>query len=160
MTRAATSFATLQGQLNEFQRLVFDSDFHHTTPKSGWSISEHVDHCVRVMRFALERIHEPKPTSRSKTLVGHVILAIGWIPRGRAKAPELVRGTRRSSEEISSEITELRRLAADLPSHALNNRKIRVMKHPYFGGLTASETLRFLAIHNRHHLKIIRDIVL
>jgi hypothetical protein len=160
MTRAATSLATLQGQIDALQRLVYDSDFHHSTPKSGWSISEHVDHCVRVMRVALERIHEPKPTSRPKSLVGHVILAIGWIPRGRGKAPELVRGTRRSSEEISSEINELRRLAGDLPPHVLSDRKTRVMKHPYFGGLTASETLRFLAIHNRHHLKIIRDIVL
>ena len=31
-------------------------------------------------------------------------------------------------------------------------------KHPYFGALDIAEWMRFMDVHHRHHLKIIRDI--
>ena len=160
MTGVERSLSAIRDQLEEFRRLAFDSDFHHLTPRSQWSISQHVDHCLLVMKAAMERLHDPKPTSRKKTLVGHVILAIGWIPRGRGKAPELVRGTLRDPKEVVSAISEIERQTSTHPAAALANRNLRILKHPYFGGLTAEETLRFVAIHNRHHLKIIKDMVL
>jgi hypothetical protein len=33
------------------------------------------------------------------------------------------------------------------------------MRHPYFGGLTPAEWLRFIPVHHHHHLKIVRDIL-
>ena len=31
-------------------------------------------------------------------------------------------------------------------------------RHPYFGALDISEWMRFMDVHHRHHLKIVRDI--
>ena len=33
-----------------------------------------------------------------------------------------------------------------------------VFPHPYFGGLSAAQGVRFLGMHNHHHWKIVRDI--
>jgi hypothetical protein len=32
------------------------------------------------------------------------------------------------------------------------------LPHPYFGGLTPVQTLRFLVVHTGHHLRIVADI--
>ena len=32
-------------------------------------------------------------------------------------------------------------------------------KHPYFGILTKRQSIRFIEVHTKHHLKIIRDIL-
>ena len=93
-------------------------------------------------------------------LTGHLLLALGWIPRGVGKSPKGVvpaernagrpRGARRPAAQGSTATRRSpRRVLAD---------PTPVFPHPYFGGLTALQGLRFLGIHTHHHLKIVADI--
>ncbi len=129
---------------------------------SGWSIGQHYDHLLKVEQHILNAIEKGFPEERKRriNLVGRILLAIGWIPRGVAKSPERFVG-------MQPEISELRdRLESVLVSlahvagkgDALRDRT-KKLDHPRFGALTAAQMLTFLRHHHRHHEKIIRDIV-
>ncbi len=67
----------------------------------------------------------------------------------RSASPDEVR---RNVEAARTEVGGLGGLLAEI------ERARWRIEHPYFGGLTAADWLRFMVIHTRHHLKIIADI--
>ena len=91
--------------------------------------------------------------------MGRVVLKTGFIPRGRGKAPRATRPAERDAEDIEA---GMRRLAGRLDElleqlPLLEEAGWRTL-HPYFGALDISEWMRFMDVHHRHHLKIVRDI--
>ena len=84
-----------------------------------------------------------------------MILATGRIPRGRAKAPEIAMPQEGiAGDELGgwfdNAVTWVER-AAELPAD-------RWFRHFALGVLDRDRALRFVEIHNRHHLQIISDI--
>jgi hypothetical protein len=92
-----------------------------------------------------------KPLSFS----GKVILFTGYIPRGKAKAPEAVKPRSGGNPEV---IEKLHRIANGLLTTVSALETPNGFAHPYFGWLTPDQTFRFLTIHIRHHLKIVKKI--
>ena len=90
------------------------------------------------------------------TLVGRAVLFTGWIPRGAGKAPETAQPQVESGVELRRELGESRETVLELEAVLLEveTAKARI-GHFAFGGLTAMQWLRVMAIHTRHHLKII-----
>lgn len=127
---------------------------------SLWSIGQQIDHTLKVlevgMRF-LEGSRESLP--RGINLVGRFALATGWLPRGVGKSPKGVLPSECAPSELAERASLLRKTYCDraLPEAALADPR-PVFPHPYFGGLTAAQGVRFLAVHTRHHLKIVEDI--
>jgi hypothetical protein len=131
---------------------------------SHWTLYKQIEHILAVNRKILKLIvTEDEWTSEpeSKTLRGHIILPLGLIPRGKAKAPKSVHPSGLSQEE-------LKELAAEVDSYLkqveeiANNGKLPkqiIGNHPYFGGLSGSDWMRMIEIHQIHHLKIVKDIV-
>jgi hypothetical protein len=135
---------------------------------SGWSVAEHLEHLVRIDNGILDRIDRlaagtAEPPSKPVpplNLIGRLILLCGLIPRGRGKAPEAVRPQ-------GMEVAELRAGIAGLGErfHSLGPRLPELaalqgtFRHPYFGGLSPVQWLRFMDIHHHHHLKIVRDVL-
>lgn len=78
------------------------------------------------------------------------------IPRGKAKAPKIVRPEgdispktlRLSLEKVRENIMDWKSL--DKNAH---------FPHPFFGILNKKETEKFLILHTRHHKMIINDIL-
>lgn len=128
---------------------------------SQWSTSEHLDHIARISLSMLRGMlrTDLAPLPKPINFLGRTILAIGWIPRGKGKAPEKFRGVRVPTETLLTTIGEVESVAATVDADELRARKIACIPHPRFGGLTPSEALRFIAVHNEHHLRIIRDIL-
>lgn len=124
---------------------------------SDWSVWMHVHHCclgmTRIVR-GLAESRPPKPRSRF-SLPRLVVLTTGMIPRGRAKSPEAV---------VPDESVTARELNAMLDeSDEMLDQAVRLgpeawFEHFAFGPMGRDDALRFLRIHNRHHLKIIDDI--
>jgi hypothetical protein len=131
---------------------------------SGWSVAEHLEHVARVdvtTLAGLERVlaDVANGSPRRVTLTGHVVLRLGWIPRGRGKSPRAVLPRAESVEAVRTAVAEataaVARQAAALAELARLRHGIR---HPYFGVLGGAEWLRFLVIHHRHHEKIVGEL--
>lgn len=131
---------------------------------SRWSVAQQLEHLAIVDRGvvrALDRVlAEPeRDVARRASLVGRLLLATGWIPRGVGKAPE--RSLPQSVEPAAlrelwrEAIAGLEGLAPRLDELARSRARAR---HPRFGWLDAGLWLRFVAVHHHHHTKIVRDI--
>jgi hypothetical protein len=135
------------------------------TQVSGWSALEHAEHMARAddgslhqLERALERDRAGE-RGRGITLAGRAVLAMGWIPRGMGKAPEIARPLRADGAQVAADLRRVRErigaLGERLEEIAAGQGRAN---HPIFGGLTPARWLRFLWVHHHHHLKIIRDI--
>ena len=128
---------------------------------SAWSPAEHLDHLAKVTESVVLVLGDPDapPRRRGINLVGRVVLLVGWIPRGIGKTPERLSGTRASADEIEAALARVSAAFDALPFDRLGTSRVPVVRHPRFGGLTPPQALRFLAVHNAHHLKIVDDIL-
>jgi hypothetical protein len=125
---------------------------------SQWSVGMHVHHCCLAMIGtcrALDKSEPPPPPSRPP-VIRMVVFTTGRIIRGRARSPERVLPrTDISPAELKSLVEEAERQVAA----AGNLEPGRWFKHFMFGVLKRDDALKFLRIHNRHHLRIVSDIV-
>jgi hypothetical protein len=126
---------------------------------SGWSVAQQLDHILKVCSAILKGLLRPgDPPPRGIKFIGRAILFTGWIPRGRGRAPKNVHGMDASAEELTAALEETRQLLAAVRKEAFRPPDEPVVMHPFFGGLTPSQTLRTIVVHTRHHLKIVREI--
>jgi hypothetical protein len=152
----------LQEQVAELRRLLAlpDAQLFATCDMSQWTPSEHVDHSVKVMSSIVARLLDPAAErGRPFSLLGRLILLLGWIPRGRGKSPTRLRGARATREELSIALDTLASQLARLEASHLALSRGPIVPHPLFGGLTPPQAVRFAAIHTKHHLKIVADLL-
>ncbi|HMB71622.1 MAG TPA: hypothetical protein VKU85_20090, partial [bacterium] len=118
---------------------------------SGWSVGMHVHHCTLAMINIGDHLLacDSSPAAGRPSLIGSVLLVVGRIPRGRAQAPRVATPTPDLSRD---DLLELLRQAesrltrvADLPPAAW-------FRHFAFGVLNRDRALRFIRMHNDHHL--------
>jgi hypothetical protein len=132
-------------------------------PGSGWSPAQHLSHVAlangRILKaiVALARGRgTPRPGPPADG--ARAVLESGAIPRGTAQAPpgtgpgDVVdlAATRRLLDETRRGFAglELSGVAADL-----------ARDHPALGPLTAAEWVRFAAVHTRHHVAIVAELL-
>jgi hypothetical protein len=131
--------------------------------QSNKSISEvtvgwHIEHCLLVIKQITSTVaqSEPKLYKSKFNMSRFFVFLSKTIPRGKAKAPKVVIPT----EEIT-----LDTLKASLANtyqaitYLKDCEEKQYFMHPFFGQLNKKQTIKFLAIHTEHHLKIIRDIL-
>ncbi len=125
---------------------------------SNWTVGQQIDHiCLATEKVitSLEAHPSDKPNNKF-SLLRLLVLGGGRIPRGRAQAPDAVVPTETPSKEhIAATLV----LAKDCLLRLEKIPDTAWFKHVYFGSLSKKQAMRFLYIHTRHHLKIIRDIL-
>jgi len=145
------------GQLAEMKALLAADDAV-ADDVSAWSVHQHVEHLLLAnegmagMIATGRALQAPEP----KTMLGRVVLMTGFIPRGKGQAPD---GT--VPEGLSRDDLLALHARAEQAVRALDVEGLTgdvVGDHPVFGGLTARDWLRFMSVHDHHHLKIVRDI--
>ena len=125
---------------------------------SEWSVGMHVHHCCLAMiGICQSLIASTPPTPRSKfSLVTALVFSSGRIPRGRGRSPDVVLPRQDiSPAELGTLLDQSERILTEV--HDLDSKTW--FRHFVFGVLDRDKTLRFILIHNRHHLRIISDIV-
>lgn len=131
---------------------------------SGWSVGEQIEHLAVVdsqVLAVLGRLLEAPDRERARrpNLAGRLVLAVGWIPRGVGKAPSASRPEGRDARALQALLGEVEQgfvaLGLRLPQLARCRARAR---HPRLGWLDGREWLRFVELHQRHHLRIVRAI--
>ncbi len=120
----------------------------------GW----HIEHSLLTINGITKVIlrSNPKEYQWKFKFSKMVIFILGKIPRGKAKAPQIVvPNTTIDLASLQEHINKTRNSLKELESLSINH----FFEHPYFGKLKKKETLRFLEIHTNHHLEIIEDII-
>jgi len=127
---------------------------------SRWSIGEQLDHALQAVEVGLARLAEPgEPIRRGISLVGRILLRVGRLPRGVGKSPKAILPRPSNRADLATTLDEVRARLRSLAAQAEVWRSKRpVVLHPYFGGLTPRQTVRMLAVHTDHHLRIVHDI--
>lgn len=160
---------SFDGSLTEVQRQFatirtlpgqFGPDLFVPRPEvSSWSAGEHLDHVIKVAQAFLGQMRKDEPLDvPGVNWTGRVILGIGWIPRGKGKAPERVRGAVCTAEDLEAMLAAAEGLLLEVRAAPPKERRRPLAKHPVFRGLNAAESARMVAVHTHHHLKIVRDI--
>ncbi|MEX0313315.1 MAG: DUF1569 domain-containing protein [Allomuricauda sp.] len=121
-------------------------------------VAWHLDHMLKTINVICKALEASNPDEYKSNfnLTRTLIYAWGDFPRGVAKSPKVVRppdvilteDLHRQIEMAKENLKVLQGLEAN--AH---------FEHPYFSVLDKKKSIRFLKIHTRHHLKIVRDIV-
>ena len=124
---------------------------------SGETIGWHIAHSCQVINTITNVIVHSDPSKAKPKFSGayYWITLTNKIPRGKAKAPNIVIPKKTISKEEVIEEIELAK--ANLQTLASTGQN-KYFTHPIFGDLNVPKTLRFFTVHTNHHLKIIRDI--
>lgn len=158
-----SAVAGLAGHLDEIARFVrFEPAILTLRVErvSRWSIGQHVDHSLKVLEAGQRfLVQSETPLARGINLAGRLALATGWLPRGVGKSPKGVLPADDVPSDLAERASQARRTFCEkaLPLAILANPR-PVFLHPYFGGLSALQGVRFLGIHTGHHMKIVADI--
>ncbi len=122
------------------------------------NVSWHLAHSLKVIHNIIKVLQSSNPDdyrwrfNRSRSFV----YFINFIPRGKGKAPKAVMPAEEiSKEELHKDIATVRQLLEELQHLDAKSN----FTHQYFGQLNLKQTKKFLAIHTKHHLKIIEDII-
>ena len=125
---------------------------------SKWSVGMQIEHCLLGTRGICNAVVHSKPYSGKikKSFVRRAIFLTGIIPRGRGKSPAAAIPNEQSTESALRELLAEANLSAQ---KAVEADRDCWWKHFAFGVMKRDEALKFVEIHNKHHLKIISDIL-
>jgi hypothetical protein len=147
---------TLSSQLEEMENYIRYRDYQD--PKvSKAPVGWHLAHNLRVINNVLDALEfsDPKEFKSSFSFIKTMVMMTGHIPRGKAKSPKVV---------LPPDIIEKKNLILQLEKarqkiSTFNELdKNAFFDHPYFYKMNKKESGKFLTIHTKHHLKIIKDI--
>ncbi|HPW97821.1 MAG TPA: DUF1569 domain-containing protein [Flavobacterium sp.] len=120
----------------------------------GW----HIDHSFKVINAVVTALKNSKPEEYQWKFnkIRLLIYTIGVFPRGKVKAPKSVQ----SYETIFLNDLILQFETAKSGLLTLKHLdKNANFNHPIFGQLNLKQTIYFLQLHTKHHLKIMDDIL-
>ncbi|MDP5100441.1 MAG: hypothetical protein NWQ09_03865 [Nonlabens sp.] len=117
----------------------------------------HVEHCLKILDGIVTVLEKSSPADYKPkfSFLKFFIMNTGYIPRGKARAPK---------ETVPESVSSKSTLIAMQEQVRLQLLKINALpanscfKHPFFGWLNKKETVKFMGIHTKHHLKIMSDI--
>ncbi len=150
MQKLTATLLSLESCFPQFEK-------QHTSISMG-SVGWHCEHSLRVIISVLESLEKanPKEYQWAFNWKRTFILFKGKIPRGKAKSPKYVLPlgeiTYQKLEKLLAETKTRISQFDELPPNAF-------FKHPFFGFLNKKATARFLYIHTKHHLDIVKDIL-
>ena len=143
--------------LSDLRRFI-DRSAVSVATVSHWSVGMQIHHCCLAMIEICQSLidSKPPPPPARWSLVTSIVFLSGRIPRGRGKAPEVAL----PKENVSAdELVSVLDRSEQLLKQASQLDRDRWFKHFAFGILDRDKSLKLMRIHNRHHLRIVADIV-
>ena len=147
----------LKQLLSEIETTIpFKDEQNLSVSKStvGWQLDHTLKVFIKISEWTANS--NPKDYKWNFNFMRLVLFPLCYIPRGKGKAPKYVL----PPEIITTQDLNNQLETAKNQISILNNLPQGVyFKHFIFGMLSKKQTLRFLEIHTKHHLKIVREIL-
>lgn len=151
--RASNAASTL----DELERCIPERDKSKPSV-SAWSVGLQIEHALLATRGICLTLIRSRPGEKrvSFSLRRALVFRMGRIPRHRGKAPAASIPSRESS---GSELQKLLTSTRNVLARASECPPDSWWEHAVFGVMRRDMAIRFIGIHNRHHLAIISDIL-
>ena len=122
------------------------------------SIGWHLEHSLLALVKMISAIENSNPADYKKqfNVKRFIVLTLGKIPRGKAKAPEAVKPTGETTTQALKPLIEKAKQKAEVFEKLSSNK---YFTHPVFGDVQVNQARKVIAIHTSHHLRIINDII-
>jgi hypothetical protein len=122
------------------------------------NVAWQLDHSLNVLIQVTEALRQSDPKEYKSTfnLAYEVLNFLHWIPRGKGKAPKTVLPDGEITEES---IRQKLAVAKEKLSLLTDLDEKSFFPHPYFGHIKKKRAIRFLGMHTKHHLKIVKDVL-
>lgn len=144
--------------LNQLESDISSFDKVNLAVSSG-SAGWHIEHSLKTIDQIVTACKNSNPSNYQWRFNFNRFLILTLakkIPRGKAKAPKIVRPEGEiSSETLGLSLSKVKENLMDWKDLDKNTH----FPHPFFGILNKKETANFLALHTKHHLMIIDDIL-
>lgn len=144
--------------LNQLESDISSFDKVNLAVSSG-SVGWHIEHSLKTIDQIVTACKNSNPSNYQWRFNFNRFLILTLakkIPRGKAKAPKIVRPEGEISlETLDMSLSKVKENLMDWKDLDKNT----YFPHPFFGILNKKETANFLALHTKHHLMIIDDIL-
>jgi hypothetical protein len=156
----------LQDELEEVFALDPASLARVVPSVSAWSSEQHLAHVALANELVLRNL-KSLASGRGLLLVhgaesnprALAVLVEGRLPRGQAQAPRMVRPPERIERALLAQwLADGRAALSALDPRALPANEPKI-PHQLLGPLDAPQWARFAAVHTRHHLLIVHEIL-
>lgn len=154
---ALNSASFLNKEFSEIEGYILQRDAFN--PKvSKVDVAWHLDHMLKTINVICKALEASNPNTFKSNfnLTRILIYAWGDFPRGIAKSPKVVLPPDIIvTEDLYKQIEIAKENIKAVQSLDTNTH----FEHPYFSVLNKKQSMRFLKIHTRHHLKIVKSIL-
>lgn len=165
--RLARLYRRLQGQMARLAETAALPEREVTSRAetvSAWAPAQHLEHLAITGGEVFDAIEaclagKGQQTAAGPSLSGRLVLILGWIPRGAGKARDRWSPADADPERARQAVASLAARLKALEPRLLEIAQTRAaLPHPVFRAFTPAQWLKFLEVHQNHHLKIVRDI--
>ncbi len=143
--------------VDKLEQFIPHYEQHNATVSSsaaGW----HIEHSLLVINQVIGQMIKSDPTQYKKRFDyrRYVVLVMGYIPRGKIRAPKAVQPSGNQDDvSLKAHLDQAREKLLLLAGM----NKEHYFTHPFLGDFRVKPATRFLCVHTRHHLDIIREIL-
>ncbi|RAJ14953.1 DUF1569 domain-containing protein [Olleya aquimaris] len=151
------SLKTLDTAINNLESYI-NKDTALNPKISKATVGWHIDHSLKVINSVCLSLQKSEPNTfkNNFSVLGKVFFTLGFFPRGKAKAPKYVRPP---EVILKEDLLQQMQLAKTNIKTLSNLDKDAYFKHPFFGNINQKRVPKFLTLHTKHHLKIIKEIL-
>jgi hypothetical protein len=147
----------LQHLLSELQKKIPLQDLLNPAISKS-SVGWHIEHSLLTLNVIMSALKQSNPADYKSTfdIRSEVVMLLGIIPRGKVKAPAVVRPAPTFDENsLQQHLLAVRKNLESLNSLSPDH----YFTHPFLGDFRLKPAIKFMKVHTNHHLKIIKDIV-
>jgi hypothetical protein len=141
----------------ELESQIHEYDLVNPNISKG-SVGWHIEHSLLTLNLIIEAMNKSNPDNYKWTFDKRrsFVTLLGKIPRGKVKAPTVVLPTVDfNPDTLQQHISFSKEKIKSLEKLKPNN----YFKHPFLGDFNLKPAKKFLEIHTKHHLNIIKDII-
>ncbi len=122
------------------------------------SVGWHIEHSLLTLNQIIDALSKSDPAHYKHRFDVRrmMLMMLGKIPRGRIKAPKAVRPAEGYTAETLKQHVSVTRTKLKTLDHLTDGH---YFKHPFLGDFKRKPAIKFMGLHTRHHLHIIKEIL-